>query len=153
MCGICGYISKGHISEEIIEKMNEALVHRGPDSCGTFREENVALAMRRLAIIDLDTGNQPIYNSDMSRLIIFNGEISNFREIRKDLEESGYKFRTRSDTEVILLGYEKYADGIFSKLHGMFSISIYDRNAKTLIIARDRVGIKPLYYACSDRMS
>ncbi|MDR3666528.1 MAG: asparagine synthase (glutamine-hydrolyzing) [Ignavibacteriaceae bacterium] len=150
MCGICGYISKGHAGQDIIRNMNNAIAHRGPDSEGFFREENVALAMRRLAIIDLETGNQPIYNSDMSRLIMFNGEISNFHEIRKDLEESGFKFKTRSDTEVILLGYDKFGEDIFSKLNGMFSIAIYDRKKRTLIIARDRLGIKPLYYTSSD---
>lgn len=126
--------------------MNEQIIHRGPDSDGFFSEEGFSMAMRRLAIIDLSTGGQPIYNSDSTLCIVFNGEIYNFRELRKELKDRGVVFKTEGDTEVILLGYEVYGDAIFSKLMGMFGISIYDRKKHEITLVRDRLGIKPIYY-------
>ncbi len=146
MCGICGYYSKNLYSEDVIHRMNEVITHRGPDSDGFFRDQAFNMAMRRLAIIDLNTGDQPIYNADASLCIVFNGEIYNYRQIKAELQKQGKTFRTKGDTEVILLGYELYGDAIFQKLNGMFGIAIYDRRKKEILLARDRLGIKPLYY-------
>ena len=145
MCGFVGYISKEKNKKDNIKKMNELISHRGPDSEGYYYDENVALGFRRLSIIDLKSGDQPIYNDDKSKIIIFNGEIYNFKELRVELEEKG--FQTNTDTEVILRGYEEYKEGILDKLRGMFAFVIYDKNEKELFGARDFYGIKPLYYS------
>ena len=150
MCGICGYISNTNLTEDIIVSMNNMMIHRGPDSSGYYRKNNIALAMKRLAILDLKTGDQPIYNSNKSKLIIYNGEVYNYKEIRKELQNSGSTFATNSDTEVILQGYEKYGLDVLNRLNGMFSIALYDEENKQLIIARDRLGIKPLFYFHND---
>ena len=147
MCGFVGYISKEKNKKDNIKKMNELISHRGPDSEGYYYDENVALGFRRLSIIDLKSGDQPIYNDDKSKIIIFNGEIYNFKELRVELEEKGYNFQTNTDTEVILRGYEEYKEGILDKLRGMFAFVIYDKNEKELFGARDFYGIKPLYYS------
>lgn len=151
MCGINGLIDfhckySAVQKTAIVHKMNEAIVYRGPDHEGMYVEELVAMGMRRLAIIDLSTGNQPIFNEDHSISIVFNGEIYNFRDLREELIELGHTFKTLTDTEVIVHGYEEYGSGIFSKLDGMFAISIYDNILKKVILARDRIGEKPLYY-------
>jgi len=150
MCGICGYYSSKLYDDKVIKEMNEAIIHRGPDSAGFFNYKNFNMAMRRLSIIDLDTGNQPIYNAKKNLSIVFNGEIYNFKEIKKKLILNGVKFKTKGDTEVILLGYEFYGTKIFSMLNGMFAIAIFNTQTKELLLARDRLGIKPLYYYCDD---
>ncbi|MBR2833185.1 MAG: asparagine synthase (glutamine-hydrolyzing) [Bacilli bacterium] len=147
MCGFVGYINKEKNKKDNIKKMNDLISHRGPDSEGYYYDENIALGFRRLSIIDLKSGDQPIYNDDKSKIIIFNGEIYNFKELRIELEEKGYKFQTNTDTEVILRGYEEYKEGILDKLRGMFAFVIYDKNEKELFGARDFYGIKPLYYS------
>lgn len=149
MCGIVGFVNAGanSVSREIVEKMNNCIIHRGPDEDGFYVKDNVALAMRRLAIIDLAEGQQPIYNEDRTKLIVFNGEIYNFQELRKDLEEQGHKFQTHSDTEVIVHLYDKYGVDCVQYLRGMFAFAIWDITEKTLFIARDRVGKKPLLYS------
>ena len=124
--------------------MAQAIFHRGPDDVGNFADEKVALSMRRLSIIDLGGGHQPIESTDGRYLIFFNGEIYNYKEIKKEL--SDYQFKTDSDTEVILAGYIKWKEGVLEKLRGMFTFAIYDREKKELFIARDFFGIKPLYY-------
>ena len=144
MCGICGFI--GIEQDGLLEQMTEALVHRGPDGSGYFREGDVGLGHRRLSIIDVAGGDQPIYNEDESLVIIFNGEIFNFQELREELLQRGHKFRTRSDTEVILHLYEDHGPDCLRRLNGQFAIAIYDRNRKRLFLARDRLGIKPFYY-------
>ena len=126
--------------------MNARLSHRGPDSEGHVRRDGVVLAMRRLAIIDLDTGDQPITTANGDVSVILNGEIYNFRELRRDLELTGHTFRTNSDTEVVGLGYLEYGAGVVDRLKGMFAIALHDRRSGTLLLARDRFGEKPLYY-------
>ena len=149
MCGIVGIANSNsrNITREVLERMNAAITHRGPDEEGFFVKENIGLAMRRLSIIDLAGGQQPIFNSDKTKTIVFNGEIYNFQELREDLEKSGDSFQTNSDTEVILHLYEKYGADCLKYLRGMFAIAIWDDVEKTLFIARDRVGQKPLLYS------
>ena len=147
MCGFVGYINKEKDKKDNIKKMADLIAHRGPDSEGYYTDENIALGFRRLSIIDLNNGSQPIYNEDKSKVIIFNGEIYNFEPLRKDLIKKGHTFTTKTDTEVILHGYEEYGEKILDKLRGMFAFVIYDKNTKELFAARDFYGIKPLYYA------
>jgi len=144
MCGICGII--GERNEELIRRMTGTMLHRGPDGEGYFLDDGISLGMRRLAIIDLKTGDQPVFNEDKTLCVIFNGEIYNFQEIRKELEAKGHIFRTNSDTEVIVHSYEEYGQRCVEKFNGMFAFAIWDRREKSLFIARDRIGIKPLYY-------
>ena len=147
MCGIVGFINQKKNKEEIIENMSLKIKHRGPDDEGYYIDNNIALAHRRLAIIDLKSGKQPIFNEDKTKIIIFNGEIYNFKSLRKILINEGHKFKTNSDTEVILHGYEKWGKNLPKKLRGMFAFAIWDTNKKELFMARDYFGIKPLYYA------
>ena len=144
MCGITGIISKDKNKNKIIKDMNERIIHRGPDAEGIFVEKDVALGQRRLSIIDIEGGNQPIYNEDKSILIMYNGEVYNYKELKKELTE--YTFQTNSDTEVILHGYEKWGHELPKKLRGMFAYAIYDKNKEEIFISRDQFGIKPLYY-------
>ena len=144
MCGITGIISKDKNKNKIIKDMNERIIHRGPDAEGIFIEKDVALGQRRLSIIDIEGGNQPIYNEDKSILIMYNGEVYNYKELKKELTE--YTFQTNSDTEVILHGYEKWGHELPKKLRGMFAYAIYDKNKEEIFISRDQFGIKPLYY-------
>jgi asparagine synthase (glutamine-hydrolysing) len=127
--------------------MCDVMRHRGPDDEGVHLERGVALGMRRLSIIDLSTGNQPIHNEDGTIWVVFNGEIYNYRELRQALELRGHRFYTASDTETIVHGYEEWGEQVFAKLRGMFGIALWDRRTQTLLVARDRAGIKPLYFA------
>lgn len=149
MCGIVGFVSsnKNSINRELLESMNQAIFHRGPDEDGFFVSENVGLAMRRLAIIDLAGGQQPIFNSDKTKAIIFNGEIYNFQSLREALEKRGHQFYTHSDTEVIIHLYDEYGVDCVRHLRGMFVFAIWDEREKSLFLARDRVGKKPLLYS------
>ncbi|MBR3209945.1 MAG: asparagine synthase (glutamine-hydrolyzing) [Bacilli bacterium] len=144
MCGFCGYINKKE--KKYINKMNDAIVHRGPDDESYYKDDFIAMGFRRLSIIDLKSGRQPMTNEDESMVITFNGEIYNFKEIKKDLVKKGHIFKTNSDTEVILHGYEEYKEKILSKLRGMFAFVIWDKNTQTLFGARDHFGQKPFYY-------
>ena len=149
MCGINGIIGKSNIKniKSFINDMNNQIIHRGPDGFGDYIfDENIAFGMRRLAIIDLHTGDQPIYNEDKSIVIVFNGEIYNYIDIKNTLMQLGVIFYTNSDTEVILKGYEYYGIAIIEKLNGMFSFAIHDLKYNKVIIARDQMGEKPLYY-------
>jgi len=153
MCGINGYISKGKVAKatlvSVVEKMNAKILHRGPDEDGFFIEDEsaaLAMAMRRLSIIDLSTGKQPIFTADKQKVILFNGEIYNFKSLKSDLIKSGVSFETNSDTEVVLKLYEKYGVASFAMLDGMFAFSIYDKSLHKVFIARDFFGEKPLYY-------
>ncbi len=148
MCGINGIITKKNNKEKLIKQMNDKIIHRGPNAEGTYVDENVALGHRRLSIIDLNGGNQPIYNEDKSILIIYNGEVYNYQELKQELKD--YKYTTKSDTEVILHGYEEWGYDVVKKLRGMFAFCIYDKNKNELFIARDHFGIKPLYYYKTD---
>ncbi len=149
MCGICGILYPGasqNVNRSILATMNRQIVHRGPDDDGFFVEGNVGLAMRRLSIIDLKTGHQPISNEDENLWIVFNGEIYNHTELRTKLEARGHRYRTRSDTETIVHLYEEYGHDCVKYLRGMFAFAIWDRRQKALFAARDRLGIKPFYY-------
>jgi asparagine synthase (glutamine-hydrolysing) len=150
MCGIAGafnYKNSHPVSGELIRKMNEVLVHRGPDDEGFYYKDNIGLAFRRLSIIDLNTGNQPIHNEDKTIWVVFNGEIYNYVELREDLMKQGHSFYTKSDTEVIVHLYEEYGADFPLYLNGMYGIALWDEKKKTLYLVRDRAGIKPLYYA------
>lgn len=144
MCGICGIV--GESNENLIRRMTETMIHRGPDDEGFYLDENISLGVRRLAIIDLETGHQPIFNEDNSVCVILNGEIYNFQELRKDLEKRGHRFSTRTDTEVIVHSYEEFGEKCLDRFTGMFAFAIWDKRERKLFLARDRMGIKPLYF-------
>src|SRR5919106_1504444 len=148
MCGICGLVSlRGDpVDPAVLDEMNATLVHRGPDSAGTYADGPVGLAARRLAIIDLEGGDQPIGNEDGSVQVVQNGEIYNYRELRAGLEANGHRFTTRSDTEVLVHLYEERGPRFVEALRGMFAIALWDARSRRLVLARDRFGIKPLYY-------
>jgi len=146
MCGFVGFVSKEQNKKKIIKDMADIIVHRGPDSDGYYVNDNVALGFRRLSIIDLDGGSQPIFNEKKDKVIVFNGEIYNYKEIKEELVAKGHVFSTESDTEVLLHGYEEYKEKILDKLRGMFAFIIYDIKNNSLFGARDFYGIKPLYY-------
>ncbi len=155
MCGIAGWINLeksnlGLPAESILHSMCERIVHRGPDSEGLWIDDQVALGMRRLSVIDLKTGDQPVFSEDKSIVAMMNGELYNYREVRADLEKEGFKFVTRSDTEILPHLYEKYGEGFIEYVNGMFAFSLWDSRKKKLIIARDRFGEKPLYYGVFD---
>ena len=148
MCGIVGFVDKKKKDDKlaILKKMADRIIYRGPDGDGYFADGNVGLGHRRLSILDLSLGAQPMYSDDGNFVIIFNGEIYNYQEIRNDLESEGYTFKTKCDTEVLLNGYIHYKDAIFKKLRGMFTFVIYDKKNNDLVGARDYFGIKPFYY-------
>jgi len=149
MCGICGIVAgEGRdVPQDTIARMNHVLVHRGPDEEGYYDEDGVGLGMRRLKVIDLDTGRQPIQNEDRSVTVVLNGEIYNYRELREYLLGKGHRFYTRSDTEVLVHLYEEEGIGFLKRLRGMFGIALWDGRERALFLIRDRLGIKPLYYA------
>jgi asparagine synthase (glutamine-hydrolysing) len=149
MCGICGVVRvkpPGPVDEDILRRMRDAMVHRGPDDEGLFIAGSVGLGHRRLSIIDLSGGHQPMANGDETVWITYNGEVYNFQELRTFLEAKGYVFRTKSDTEVILHAYEAFGEACVEHLRGMFAFAIWDGRKKQLVLVRDRLGIKPLYY-------
>ena len=150
MCGIVGLHRWPGRSEAVaarLEEMCRTIVHRGPDDQGTFIAEHIALGMRRLSIIDVAGGHQPIENEDGTIKIVFNGEIYNYRALRADLETAGHRFRTRTDTETIVHAYEEYGVDCVNRLNGIFAFALWDASARRLFMARDRMGVKPLYYA------
>jgi len=150
VCGIAGlFDTKGtrEVSRELLHRMNESQHHRGPDEGGLHIEPGVGLAHRRLSIIDLSSGQQPLFNEDGSVAVVFNGEIYNFQELVPELEALGHTFRTKSDTEVIVHGWEAWGEGCVKRFRGMFAFALWDRNRQTFFLARDRLGVKPLYYA------
>jgi asparagine synthase (glutamine-hydrolysing) len=152
MCGIYGYVSvDGELgAREVgrtLQRMDRAIVHRGPDDSGTYLDGRCAMGMRRLSIIDLGGGRQPIANEDQQIWTVFNGEIYNYRALRRELEAHGHRFATASDTEVIVHAYEDHGDAFVDDLDGMFGIAVWDRRDESLLLVRDRLGIKPLYYA------
>lgn len=149
MCGICGIVAfdkEQKIPYELIEEMNHQIEHRGPDDQGYYIKSNIALGHRRLSIIDIEGGHQPITNEDGSVWIVFNGEIFNHKQLRLELEKKGHKFHTLSDTETIVHAYEEYGKACPEKLRGMFAFAIWDERQHSLLLARDRLGKKPLYY-------
>ena len=156
MCGIAGVVSatrESNITEALVHHMCEQIVYRGPDDEGLYVADGAGLGMRRLSIIDLSGGHQPVFNEDRSAWIVFNGEIYNFPELRPELESRGHRFRTHSDTEVIIHLYEEMGADCVQKLRGMFALAIYDKNKRKFTLARDRLGKKPLHYALHEGQS
>lgn len=150
MCGITGvfnYRTDRPAESELVDRMCSRIIHRGPDDQGMYVEGPLGIGMRRLSIIDLDTGSQPIFNEDRSVVTVFNGELYNFQELRKDLIGRGHKFATQGDTETIVHLYEEYGADFVNHLNGMFAIAVWDRRRRRLVLVRDRLGQKPLYYA------
>ena len=149
MCGICGVLSftpDATLEHATLKRMNDSIRHRGPDDEGYYRDAQASLAMRRLSIIDLNTGQQPISNESGDVWVVYNGEIYNFKDIRVGLERRGHIFKTQTDTEVIVHAYEEYGDDCVQHFNGMFAIALWDLRNRKLFLARDRIGIKPLYY-------
>ncbi len=150
MCGLVGiFDTRGQrpIDKGLLNRMNETQFHRGPDEGGLHLEPGVGLGHRRLSIIDLSSGQQPLFNEDGSVVVVYNGEIYNFESLYKELEAAGHKFRTHCDTEVIVHAWEEWGEACVNRFRGMFAFALWDRNTRTLFLARDRIGIKPLYYA------
>jgi asparagine synthase (glutamine-hydrolysing) len=150
MCGITGIFEtreKKAIARDVLARMNDIQRHRGPDEGSLHLEPGLGLGHRRLSIIDVATGQQPLFNEDGSVAIIFNGEIYNFQELIPELVALGHVFRTKSDTEVIVHGWEAWGEACVERFRGMFAFALWDRNRETLFLARDRLGVKPLYYA------
>jgi asparagine synthase (glutamine-hydrolysing) len=152
MCGICGILDRRGrpVAPGRIERMAATMRHRGPDDAGHHVEPGLALGFRRLAIIDLEGGHQPMHDPAGAVEVVFNGEIYNFAALRRELSARGHCFRTRSDTEVIVHGYLEWGDGVLERLNGMFGLAVWDRRRRRLLLARDRAGIKPLYWAVDD---
>ena len=155
MCGIAGWINldttkPDHNAEAVLHSMCETILHRGPDSEGLWLDDKVAIGMRRLSIIDLKTGDQPVFSEDRSVVVMMNGELYNYREVRAELEKDGFKFVTQSDTEILPHLYQKFGDAFIDHINGMYAFSLWDSRKKKLIIARDRFGEKPLYYGIFD---
>ncbi|MFH1445142.1 MAG: asparagine synthetase B, partial [Nanoarchaeota archaeon] len=144
MCGITGIA--GFMDRALLKKMTDVIEHRGPDDHGYYSDKDVSLGSRRLSIIDLKKSKQPVFNENKDIVIVYNGEIYNFKELREQLQKSGHKFSTDGDTEVIVHLYEEYGEDCVTKLNGMFAFAIWDMRNKKLFLARDRLGIKPLYY-------
>lgn len=148
MCGYTGFTNPNSDAKQTLDAMSDRIRHRGPDASGAYIDEDVALGHRRLSIIDItEQGDQPIFNEDHSLVLVFNGEIYNYRSLREALLAKGHTFRTETDSEVLIHGFEEYGEGLLPKLRGMFSFVIWDKNKKELFGARDFFGIKPLYYA------
>ena len=150
MCGIAGIFEKNKDNKRLMERMLEVIKHRGPDDCPIFQHNNYTLGHRRLSIIDLFTGNQPIFNEDKSLCVIYNGEIYNYKEIKKDLVTKGHAFKSETDTEVLVHGYEEYGTNLFEKLNGIFAFALLELNTNKLILVRDLFGVKPLHYYYKD---
>src|SRR5690606_31081971 len=149
MCGFVGFADSSAVSDRLatIQEMMNRMLHRGPDSGGYYSDDRVTLGFRRLKVIDLsDEGSQPIYNEDRTCVLVFNGEVYNYRELREELIAQGHQFRSQADSEVVLHGYEQYGVDILQRLRGMFAFAIWDIRSETLFMARDIFGIKPLYY-------
>ncbi|MBL8092434.1 MAG: asparagine synthetase B, partial [Anaerolineales bacterium] len=149
MCGISGLFDtrgKQDYSRDLISRINDIQLHRGPDEAGIHLEPGLALGHRRLSIIDLATGQQPLVNEDGSVCVVFNGEIYNFVELKKELESLGYAFKTESDTEVILAAYDKWGEDFQFKLNGMWALAIWDGHERKMFVSRDRFGVKPMIY-------
>lgn len=150
MCGLCGFF--GHVidRDKTLENMTDVITHRGPDSVGYYKDDRISMGFRRLSIIDLNSGHQPIYNEDKSLVLMFNGEIYNYKELRKELVEAGHSFYTDTDSEVLIHGFEQWGEKMLNRLRGMFGFAIYNTKDGSLFLARDFFGIKPMHYALLD---
>ena len=147
MCGLCGFTGEIIDRDKVLENMTDVITHRGPDSVGYYKDSRISMGFRRLSIIDLEGGHQPIYNEDKSLVLMFNGEIYNHRELREELKKCGHSFYTNADSEVLIHGYEEWGEKLLDRLRGMFAFVIYNKNTGELFGARDFFGIKPFYYA------
>src|SRR6516225_9200417 len=153
MCGICGQINferQEPVNPDTLRQMAQTIVHRGPDDEGYFLSGSVGLGFRRLSIIDLAGGHQPMSDAEETVWVIFNGEIYNYKELQTELRSKGHQFRTNSDTEVIIHGYKEWGTEVFNRLNGMFGLAIWDVNKRRLVVARDAMGIKLVYYRIAD---
>ncbi|MDP4121109.1 MAG: asparagine synthase (glutamine-hydrolyzing) [Bacillota bacterium] len=151
MCGICGFTGEIINRSDIIKNMTDVITHRGPDSSGFFEDESISMGFRRLSIIDLNAGHQPIYNEDKTLVLTFNGEIYNYQDLRSELLDAGHVFYTQSDSEVLIHGFEQWGESMLNKLRGMFGFAIYNTKDHSVFIARDFFGIKPVHYCvCGD---
>ncbi len=146
MCGFCGFTGQIQNRAELLQQMADKITHRGPDSQGVYMDEQLAMAFRRLSIIDLEGGSQPIENEDGSKVLMFNGEIYNYRELRQELSDAGHIFKTETDSEVLLHGFEEWDADLLCRLRGMFAFAVWDKPSKELFLARDYFGIKPMHY-------
>ncbi len=146
MCGFCGFTGQVANREELLQHMADKITHRGPDSQGVYLDEQMAMAFRRLSIIDLEGGNQPIENEDGTKVLMFNGEIYNYRDLQTELKAAGHVFKTNSDSEVLLHGYEEWGSDLLTRLRGMFAFAVWDKTEQSLFLARDFFGIKPMHY-------
>jgi asparagine synthase (glutamine-hydrolysing) len=150
MCGIYGIIGLGTGSlrrePDVLKRMGDAMIHRGPDDSGAFVDGELLLGMRRLSIIDVAGGHQPIASEDGQVVAVCNGEIYNFRALRSELQSKGHRFATNSDSETVVHAYEEYGDAFLNRLDGMFGVAVWDRRRRRLVVARDALGIKPIYY-------
>lgn len=153
MCGICGIYNYKYdhpVKKDLIEKMSDSMAHRGPDDRGTYLNNSIGFGFRRLSIIDIKSGHQPMTDINKQIWIVFNGEIYNFKELKEELKSIGYIFRTESDTEVIINGYKEWGENVLNHLNGMFGLALWDELKKKLLIARDPMGIKLIYYKIVD---
>jgi asparagine synthase (glutamine-hydrolysing) len=148
ICGIAGLYARGGgvISPRLVTAQCDTILHRGPDDQGVMTDGDFGFGMRRLSIIDIEGGHQPFHSPDHRYALVFNGEIYNFRELRRELQALGRVFESAGDTEVILAGYERWGDDVWARLDGMFAVAVWDTHARRLTLARDPIGIKPLYY-------
>lgn len=146
MCGLCGFTGEIIDRDAVLENMTEVITHRGPDSKGFYTDDKISMGFRRLSIIDLDNGSQPIYNEDKTLVLMFNGEIYNYKQLRKELQEKGHVFATDTDSEVLVHGFEEWREDLLNRLRGMFGFAIWNRTDESLFIARDFFGIKPMHY-------
>ena len=150
MCGLCGFTGEIIDRDKVLENMTDVITHRGPDSVGYYKDNRISMGFRRLSIIDLEGGDQPIYNEDKSLVLMFNGEIYNHKELREELKKNGHEFYTNADSEVLIHGFEQWGEKLLNKLRGMFGFAIYNKNDGSIFIARDFFGIKPMHYALID---
>ena len=146
MCGFVGFTGEVNNSNEVLNNMLNTIIHRGPDSSGTYSDKDISIGFRRLSIVDLANGSQPMFNEDNSLVLVFNGEIYNSNKIREKLIKTGHIFKTTTDSEILLHGYEEYGVDLVKKLRGMYAFIIWDKNKKRIFGARDIFGIKPFYY-------
>ena len=154
MCGITGILDTGgkrEIDRGLLARMNDSQIHRGPDEHGLYVAPGIGLGHRRLSIIDLSSGQQPLFNEDKSVVVTYNGEIYNFHDLTKELLAKGHQFRTHCDTEVIVHAWEEWGEDCVKRFRGMFAFAIWDSNTETLFLARDRLGKKPLHYTVLHR--
>lgn len=150
MCGLCGFTGEIIDRNSVLEAMTEVITHRGPDSKGFFTDDDIAMGFRRLSIIDLDAGHQPIFNEDKNLVLMFNGEIYNYQQLRSELIEKGHVFSTHTDSEVLVHGFEEWGEQLLNRLRGMFGFAIWNKREKSLFLARDFFGIKPMHYTVVD---